>query len=382
MKPTILQRAGVSLAIALTLSTGFAAAPARETAPLSPAASLPPSLRFRILYDRAAPAVVGIRCTNGEDLYFGSGSIIDPAGLVLTSITVVPAGSKDIQIFVRGGASMGAEILKTVPEKEFSLLRLRAKADGGPPNSGQATFPHLKLGDSVEVQIGEASFTLGNAFNSIDHDDQVSLASGIVSGSYTLPAFRAMARYAGPILETSAAVNDGMDGGPLLNGRGEIIGILSLNFSTNRWLGTAVPIHLIKPLLNDYQARFSDRDQAREIYLGLEVTEGGIADPAGSSSRPLWISQVYRGGPARQAGLRDGHLLRAVNGEPVATLAAFSELLGKVQPGSRVRLRIAPILETGGAGSAEKGQQVEVQKEGEKTEDLEREIAIPAWGRF
>ncbi len=375
MKPTILQRYGVSLAIAWTaLLTVSASALARETAP--------PSQRFRILYDRAAPAVVGIRCTSGKDLYFGSGAIIDPAGLVLTSITVVPAGAKDIQIFVRGGASMSAEILKTVPEKEFSLLSLRAKADGGPPDSSQASFPYLKLGDSVEVQIGEFSFTLGNAFNSIDHDDQVSLASGIVSGSYTLTGFRAMAKYAGPILETSAAVNDGMDGGPLLNGRGEIIGILSLNFSTNRWLGTAVPIHLIKPLLNEHQARFSDRDQTLEVYLGLEVTEGGIAGPAGPSRRPLWISQVYRGSPARLAGLRDGHWLLAANGEPVAALAAFRALLEKVKPGSRVRLRVAPIPESGGAAPAGNGQQVEVQKEEEKAENLEREIAIPAWGRF
>ncbi len=336
--------------------------------------------RVASVYARAAPAVVGIECSLRDERaiyrYFGTGAIIDPDGLVLTSISVVPEAATDIRVYLRGGHSWPAKLLKTVPEKEFALLRI----DGGDD------FPHLPLGDSDTVRVGQLGLTLGNAFQSIKNDDQVTLASGLVSGRYPLAETRSQAEYIGPVLETTAAVNDGMDGGPLLNGRGEIVGMLSLNFSTTRWLGTAIPINALKPLFGKYRRSFFDRGELMTAFIGVEVVETELAD----STPALRVERVDDRGPARLAGLRGGQRIVAVDGEPVTSIEQFRKLLERATPGRRIRLRVAspnvdPRFRAGFTADLPTPVSTPVSTP-DPTPDpaaaAETEVSIEVWGRF
>jgi serine protease Do len=314
------------------------------------------------LYQRAVEAVLGIECveeTEGGDLhYFGTGVIIDPAGLVLTSITVVPEKSRDIRVYLRGGKTLPADFLSAVPDKEFSLIRIR---DG-------RNLPFLALGDSSSVRVGHLSLTLGNAFRSIENDDQVALAVGMVSGRYTLNGTRSQARYVGPVLETTAAVNDGMDGGPLLNERGEVIGLLSLNFSTQRWLGTAVPINALKPLFGKFRPWYSDREQPGKNYIGLEVSSRFEDGEEG-----IIIDRVYEGGPARAAGLERGMRLLSIDAGKLHSVDEFRDRFEKALPGARLRLGVLDA----------KRSEAEISTDpAEGITGKTREITVPVWRRF
>ena len=284
---------------------------------------------FSAVYRRAAPAIVAITCEGKGGKFVGSGTIVDPVGLVLTSSTVVPEGAQRILVYLQGGARYRARRLTTVDAKEFSLIRIRST---GP-------FPALDLGDSDEVRLGERSLTLGNAVQSILRDDQVSLTAGIVSGSYTLPNRRPGSSYVGPVIETTASVHDYMDGGPLLNSRGEVIGVLCLNFSVRRWLGTAIPVNALKPLFGEYRRWHSDRrdPSRRHRYLGLELVETGGGD---AGRRRVEISRVYDDGPAARAGLKRGLIVRSVNGQAAPTLDAYLKQIRSARAGTSVRLAL------------------------------------------
>jgi len=292
------------------------------------------------LYEKISPAVVGIECwtslVDREEAFaaFGTGVIIDPAGLILTSVTVVPDSARLIRVYLRGGKRIDARKVLSIPEKELVLLRpLEKRRD-------QKPFPFLRLGDSSRLKVGQLSFALGNAFRSIAVDDQVSFAAGAISGSYELTEKRSESSYLGPALETTSAVNDGMDGGPLVDDRGEIIGLLSLNFSRNRWLSTAIPINILKPYLARDLGWFGDRLERFSAYLGIELWPAEIAAPGEGSPGGAFVGRVDRPGPAARAGLAAGDLILSWNGTPVAGVSEFRALFEKARPGTPVKLEI------------------------------------------
>ncbi|MDQ7780054.1 MAG: trypsin-like peptidase domain-containing protein [Planctomycetota bacterium] len=188
------------------------------------------------LHDRVAGAVVSIECICGTTGYFGSGAIISEDGYVLTSTTVVPDRAENIVVRTAGYKQYKADFVGVEKDVELSLVKL-----ANPPG------PFLPLGKSGDMQVGDQVFTLGNPFQSIAKDDQVAMSVGIVSGRYRMVSADEQSKYRGEVIETDAAINPGSDGGPLVDARGEVIGVIGLGFSAARWMGTAVPIDVLAP---------------------------------------------------------------------------------------------------------------------------------------
>jgi S1-C subfamily serine protease len=312
-----------------------AARGSRLTAAL-PASAEVGALSAEALYNVVSPAVVAITCHRfaslggRREVYFGTGAIIDPSGLILTSVTVLPEGAREIRAYLRGGRVARAELLLHMPELEVSVARLagldQLVAAGG------GAVPYLELGDSDAVEVGDAAFSLGNAFHSIERDDQVTIAAGVVSGRFGLREKRSESTYLGPAIETSAALNNGMDGGPLVNARGEIIGLLSLNYSLQRWLGTAVPVNALKTALGRHRGWFDDRRQGHAAFVGCE-----LFDHLGAAAR---VARVRPGSPAEAAGLRPRDLVTSFRGADVRGAADFDGLFQGSRPGERVKFEV------------------------------------------
>ncbi|OHB74230.1 MAG: hypothetical protein A2Z34_00485 [Planctomycetes bacterium RBG_16_59_8] len=170
--------------------------------------------------------------------YFGTGAFISEEGHILTSITVVPSDCTIIKVIFPGGRRADATLVGTVDSLELSLIKVEGKG-----------HPAIPLGESGKLRLGETVYTFGNCFSSIELDDRVSLSRGAVSGFYDLREKRSDANYLGPCVEITAALNPGVDGGPLVDERGAVIGLLCLNYSSARWLGTAIPVDALKPHL-------------------------------------------------------------------------------------------------------------------------------------
>lgn len=195
------------------------------------------------MHRRVAPAVVAVQCrtnTPGVGSY-GTGVVISADGLILTSATVVPSAARSTYVFFSDGKVMEARPVSTDPVTESCVLQAILS-----PSEKNKPLAFVELSDSSKASIGQLAYTAGNPFHTISRDGQVAWSVGTISGQYNIASADEQSRYKGIIFETDAAVNPGSDGGPLLDSNGRLLGLLSLCFNETRWLGTSVPIHLIK----------------------------------------------------------------------------------------------------------------------------------------
>ena len=191
----------------------------------------------------------------------------------------------------------------------------------------------MRLGSSAGLSVGDPLFSLGNAFGSIQSDDQVVMAAGVLSGIIELKEKHLESVYTGRALESTAALNNGMDGGPLVDARGRMIGLLILNFSQERWLGTAIPIDELKQLIEPHRSWFDDSLESVSSLAGLELMnshEGG----------KITVLRVSPGGAAASAGLRRGDVLRKFNGRKIESVPDFRKVFNAARPGEQVRLEV------------------------------------------
>ncbi|MFW5750197.1 MAG: S1C family serine protease [Planctomycetota bacterium] len=197
--------------------------------------------RRAALYTRYRAAVVGLDCRGrlgGRMVdYYGTGVVVDPDGLVLSNITVVPADASKLRIHFTSGHVRPGRIVRVDRSSEAVLLQVDAPV---------TDLVHMPLAASDATRPGDVAYSWGNPFFTIQRDGGVSLSRGVISGAYTLDSVDDQSRYAGPVLETDAAVNPGSDGGPLTDAEGRLLGVMSLAFSPTRWLGCAIPVHRMR----------------------------------------------------------------------------------------------------------------------------------------
>jgi len=285
------------------------------------------------VYKKIVDSVVAVRAMAPLGERSGSGVILSKDGLLLTSYAACPDGATNIRVWVKGPRLYTAEIVATSKKDELTLLRIKPRGELKP----------VELGESGAVRTGEVSYTIGNAANSIILDDQPSFNVGVVSAVYRLSDERANSTYTGPVLETTAAVNVGMEGAPCLNADGKMVGFVTLNYSPHRFLGTAIPIDEIRPVIDRLRKGSAeaavDTAPAGEGWLGLKVRSEG--------SKVVVVS-VDKDGPAELAGLGKGDVILEVANTPVKTTEQLEEKLKGMEAGSIVWIKadVAGKVET------------------------------------
>ncbi|MFN3483919.1 MAG: S1C family serine protease [Planctomycetota bacterium] len=283
----------------------------------------PPSAHS--VYEKVRESIVAVRALAPLGERSGTGIVLSPDGLILTSTAVCPEGSVSIRVWTAGPRLYEAEFVAAAPAQEIALLRVRALEKLAP----------AALGRSAEVRIGDPVYTLGNAANSIILDNQPSFHAGLISGVYRLAEPRAGASYVGRVFETTAAMNFGMEGAPCLDAAGRVVGLMTPNYSPNRFLGAAIPIDEIRPAL--------ERLLARPAAAAEEpAPEGGEADlglRARDQDGKVVVAEVRPDGPAARAGLAPGDVLLEVAGAPLRSARELGERLKGLEPGAIVWIR-------------------------------------------
>ncbi|MXZ73464.1 MAG: PDZ domain-containing protein [Acidobacteria bacterium] len=263
----------------------------------------------------------------------GSGFVIDPSGLILTNSHVVENATK-IEIDFFGDDERDfyeARVLGRDPLSDSALLELVEKPDW---ELTSATF-----GDSSQMAPGDWVMAIGNPFG-YGH----TLTVGIISA--TGRGLRPVRGRPVDMLQTDAAINPGNSGGPLLNIRGEVVGVNTAIISDrmgNVGIGFAVPINTVRDLLEQLHDGKVTRgvigvgiaDVPREGYEVL-----GLDEPNGVA-----ISAVNDGGPADDAGMRPGDVIVAYNGEPVTNTEDLQGRVVATAPGTVVPIEIVRDLE-------------------------------------
>ena len=223
---------------------------------------------------------VAISCKVERRPFFGTGSVISPQGYILTSTTVVPPGATQIIVLLSGEFQATAAIVGIDESLELALLRIE-------PPEGRP-LDHFVIRKSSSVELGEIVMTVSNLPRLAWSRPELSVSVGLLSGRYNLARQLApQPVFIGEVLETTAATNPGSDGGPLLDGSGRLIGMLSLNVCDARWLGCAVPIDALLPHVQDLiKENLKNR--------GGEAADIRTVDRRGEPLFPAWEERAAR----------------------------------------------------------------------------------------
>ncbi|MEZ5100227.1 MAG: trypsin-like peptidase domain-containing protein [Thermoleophilia bacterium] len=328
-------------------------------APVETALDETPSgeLTVQAIYKNAGPGVVAIQATSevaSEDPFgfggsqtrqaLGSGFVIDKAGHIVTNYHVVEGATEVEVVFSDNEEAVTARVLGSDASTDLAVLKVDVDANALTP---------LPLGDSDEVEVGDTAIAIGNPFGL-----ERTVTRGIVSAVQR--EIQAPDGFAiDHVIQTDAAINRGNSGGPLLNGRGEVIGVNS-QIQTgglsdgNVGIGFAVPVNTVKDVAN----QIIEDGTVERAYLG--VTLSPITDDLRDTVRipvdsGVLVSVVTPDGPAARAGLRGGDrsvtingqtyviggdIITAVDGEPVETSDEIVALIRDRAPGDSVTLEI------------------------------------------
>lgn len=297
------------------------------------------------IYQRVSPAVVHVtnaaaRRAAGNVVPQGTGSgfIIDTDGHILTNYHVV-RGADRILVLLADNSEYTARLLGSDPFNDIALLKIDAPGD---------KLTVAPLGDSDRVREGHLAIAIGNPFG-LDRTMTLGIVSARRSRSEGPSSFPIVG-----MIQTDAAINPGNSGGPLLNSRGEVIGIntaIEGPGQGNVGIGFAVPINTVKRELDDLKAG----RQIRHAWLGIggrAVTESLASQFNLPVKQGVLVVEVSSGGPAAQAGLRGstlgsdgtiqspGDVITAIDGRQVTSVEDIAAYLATKRPGDRVRLDI------------------------------------------
>jgi serine protease Do len=247
----------------------------------------------------------------------GSGVIIEPEGYILTNHHVIERADR-ILVKLTDGRTLRAEVVGSDPDSDIALIKVESK---GP-------FPAAPLGDSDTLRVGEWVCAIGNPL-AYEHTVTVGVVSYIGRKLFD----KSLDNY----IQTDAAINFGNSGGPLINARGEVIGINSAISSRASNIGFAVPVNQARAVLPQLKqfgrvargyigVALKDVDPDLQRSLNLGTTRGAL------------VQDVTEGSPGERAGLRAYDLITAVDGRAITTNDELIRRISAMAPGSPVRL--------------------------------------------
>ena len=257
------------------------------------------------LYERVSPSVVNIAASTAFGGGTGSGFVLDSNGHIVTNNHVIE-GAEQILVRFADDTLVEAELVGADADSDLAVIRVDVPMD---------ILREVRLGDSSALRVGQKAIAVGNPFGF-----EQTMTTGIISAlgrvvrqesGFSLPQ----------LIQTDAAINPGNSGGPLLNARGEVIGVNTLIFSSSgssSGVGFAVPVNTVKRVVPSLIATGRYDDPWLGIS-GLSITPV-VAEVLGLPvEQGILVQEVVAGGPADRAGLRGNDQQVEIDGAPVPT---------------------------------------------------------------
>ena len=252
----------------------------------------------------------------------GSGVIVSEQGYILTNNHVVE-GADEIQIALKDGRNTEATIIGTDPESDLAVLKINI-----------SDMPSITLGQSNTSEIGDVVLAIGNPFG-VGQTVTMGIISATGRDRVGLNTFE-------DFIQTDAAINPGNSGGALINAFGHLIGINTAIFSSSKGsqgIGFAIPIDSAKKVTEE----IIKYGHVIRGWIGIEIQNisAELAESFGlSNTKGVIVAGMLNNGPASQAGLRPGDIIKKINGIEILDGKHAITLISRSKPGKRIDIEL------------------------------------------
>lgn len=250
----------------------------------------------------------------------GSGFIIDKDGYIITNNHVVE-GADEIKVKLADKREFKAKVVGRDPKTDLALIKI---------SSIFKDLPTLPLGDSDKIRVGDWVLAIGNPFG-LEHTvtQGIISATGRVIGSGPYDNF----------LQTDAPINPGNSGGPLINLKGEVIGINTAIIASGQGIGFAIPSNMAKTVIT--QLKEKGKVIRGWIGVSIQTLTPELAQSFGlKETRGALVADVVPGGPADKAGLKRGDIIISFDGKEINEMSELPKIVAETPIGKTVNVKI------------------------------------------
>lgn len=285
---------------------------------------------------KVMPSVVGITTVELQNDWpfgvrkvpgVGTGVIVDSRGYILTNSHVVGDGNaEEVMALLNDGRQLRAEVLWN--EKSLDLAIIKVEGDN---------LQVAELGDSDETEVGEIAIAIGNP---LGLTFERSLTQGVISGLNRTITVDSAGETIENLLQTDASINPGNSGGPLLNAKGQVIGINTAKITTGEGLGFAIPINIAKPIVD----QFIEKGEFTRVYLGIQATDievfEGLTGRKAFSDHGAYVTQTVENSVASKYGIQPNDIIIKIDDDKINRMSNLIRTIYKYRPGDKAKITV------------------------------------------
>lgn len=290
---------------------------------------------YSAVAEKAMPSVVGITTVTLErDIFFGTrkatglgtGVIIDERGYILTNSHVVGDGNvEEVMVLFHDGSNLPAEVLWNETTLDLAIIKVEGKK-----------LQAAELGDSDDLKVGEIAVAIGNP---LGLNFERTLTQGVISGLNRSIAV-GQGQTIENLIQTDASINPGNSGGPLLNAKGQVIGINTAKIQSGEGLGFSIPINTAKPIVD----QFIEQGEFTRVYLGIRGVNidafEGLTGIQLSTKEGVYVVEVEANSVADTYDIRSGDVIIGIGDNKVETMGHLIRELYRYRPGDTTTVKI------------------------------------------
>ena len=265
--------------------------------------------------------------SSAGDLGLGTGIIVSGNGYILSNTHVTGDKYSNCYVTIEDGDTYKGKVVWSDKDLDLSITKIEAQ-----------NLKYVNLGDSSEIKVGETVYAIGNP---IGYEFRRTVTSGIISAlNRTIKIEEENDEaYMSDLIQTDATINPGNSGGPLIYPNGDVIGINSVKITSAEGIGFAVPINVIKPVIES----FIKKGSFNEASLGIYVYDQSVAQYLNlkdNFSTGIYVAKVTINGPAYSTDLKKGDIITSIDEIKCDTINDLKEYIYKKRPEDVVTLEI------------------------------------------
>ena len=265
--------------------------------------------------------------SNEAELGLGTGIIISENGYILSNAHVTGEKYSKSYITLENGQTYEGKVMWSDESLDLSITKIEAK-----------NLSYAKLGDSSKIRVGETVYAIGNP---IGFEFRRTVTSGIISAKNRSIKIEEENKqtYMSDLIQTDATINPGNSGGPLITPNGEVIGINTVKISTAEGIGFAIPINVVKTIIESYEQTGNYEQPTIGIYAyDKEVIP--YLDTNIKFEKGIYVAQITPKGPADGSGLEEKDIIVSIDEKELNTMNDLREYIYTKKPGEQVTLKI------------------------------------------